>query len=67
MPRSTGRPAILARYAKRDDRLVILHTPININHSNAINAALKIARGKFGLGSRLCWWGAAVRTLINMG
>ena len=42
-----GSPAILARYAQLDQRAVVLHNAINVNHSNAINTALNVARGEF--------------------
>ena len=40
-------PGILQRYAGQDDRVVLLRTEVQINHSNAINTALKQARGEF--------------------
>ena len=40
-------PGILQRYAAQDDRVVLLRTDGKINHSNAINAALKRAQGEF--------------------
>lgn len=42
-----GSPRILQRYAEQDDRIVLLRTDTKINHSNAINTALKHARGEF--------------------
>lgn len=42
-----GSPGILQRYAERDDRIVLLRTEAQINHSNAINTALKRAQGEF--------------------
>ena len=42
-----GSPAILARYAHQDQRTVVLHNAVNVNHSNAINTALRVARGEF--------------------
>jgi hypothetical protein len=40
-------PAILARYAQQDQRAMVLHNAVNVNHSNAVNTALRVARGEF--------------------
>ena len=42
-----GSLGMLQRYAERDDRIVVLRTEAQINHSNAINTALKRAQGEF--------------------
>lgn len=40
-------PIILHRFAQEDERIVLLRTEAHINHANAINSALKHARGEF--------------------
>ncbi len=40
-------PEIIAHFAGQDPRIVALHNANCINHSNAINVALPVARGEF--------------------
>jgi glycosyltransferase involved in cell wall biosynthesis len=42
-----GSPALIARYAGRDARIVPLRNAVNLNHSGALNRALAVARGQY--------------------
>ncbi|TRZ87059.1 glycosyltransferase [bacterium] len=42
-----GSPAIIARYAGQDARLIALRNPVNLNPSGALNRALQVARGDY--------------------
>jgi glycosyltransferase involved in cell wall biosynthesis len=42
-----GSPAIIARYAGQDGRLIALRNPVNLNPSGALNRALQTARGDY--------------------